>query len=275
MYSISKCCKYLRVPRATYYYHLNHPKIARYDEIEARVVRIFMASKEVYGSRKIKMQLFKEDGSIVSRRKIRSIMKANFLISVYTEAIYKNYSRKDKVNRDEIDNNLHRQFDKRNKHEVLVSDLTYVKVNDKWHYICFLTDLFNREIISYSVGPNKTAGLVLNAFMNTNIPLTQIKCFHTDRGSEFKNEAIDRLLSAYGIKRSLSNPGVPYDNAVSESLYHISKTEFIRERRFPNLETLKTELFEYVWWYNHHRLHSTLGYMSPVEYRLNYVEKGV
>lgn len=72
--------------------------------------------------------------------------------------------------------------------------ITYVKVKGKWHYICLLTDLSNREIVGFSVGQRKDANLVLQAFYNSNIPLNKIKLFHTDRGTEFKNSKIDELL---------------------------------------------------------------------------------
>ena len=94
-----------------------------------------------------------------------------------------------------------------------------------------------------------------------------MKLFHTDRGSEFKNVDIDKLLSKYQIKRSLSHKGNPYDNAVAEATFKILKTELINETNFLTLEQLALELFDYVNWYNNIRSHSTLGYLSPVAYR--------
>ena len=79
---------------------------------------------------------------------------------------------------------------------------------------------------------------------------------------------IDEVLSAFEIKRSLSKKGSPYDNAVAEATYKIIKTEFAFNRVFKNLEELNKELRNYVLWYNYKRIHSTLEYMTPVEYRL-------
>ncbi|SES42404.1 Integrase core domain-containing protein [Psychrobacillus sp. OK032] len=106
---------------------------------------------------------------------------------------------------------------------VLVSDLTYVKVGNRWNYICFLIDLYNREIVGYSIGEKKDAALVQRAFASVKYPLGQVKVFHTNRGSEFKNVGIDELLSKYKIKRSLSQKGDPYDNAVAEATFKILK----------------------------------------------------
>ena len=92
--------------------------------------------------------------------------------------------------------------------------------------------------------------------------------FHTDRGSEFKNQIIDEMLGVFHIKRSLSMKGCPYDNAVAEANFKMFKTEFVRGRNFDSLAQLKVELADYVHWFNHLRMHVALDYRSPVEYRL-------
>lgn len=86
---------------------------------------------------------------------------------------------------------LNRQFQNQPYRNVVVSDLTYVRVGNSWNYICVLIDLFNREIIGYSVGEHKKAELVKQAFMNVEGNLSESHIFHTDRGNEFKNETIE------------------------------------------------------------------------------------
>ena len=105
------------------------------------------------------------------------------------------------------------------------------------------------------------------AFATLGFPLTDIDVFHTDRGSEFANSDIDDLLEAFDIRRSLSRKGNPYDNAVIESTNRILKKELVYRRVFADLDQLRRELNSYVRWYNEERMHSTLGYMSPVEFR--------
>ena len=92
-----------------------------------------------------------------------------------------------------------------------------------WHYICILIDLFNREIIGYSAGRNKDTNLVSKAFASVKANLNNIQIFHTDRGNEFKNQAIDDTLKAFYIKRSLSMKSCPYDNAVAEATFKVVK----------------------------------------------------
>jgi putative transposase len=257
-------CRALNIPRSLVYYKR---KAKVYNtELENAVISVFRDSKNNYGSRKIKVELNKQN-IIVSRRKIRQIMDKYRLISNYTVKQYKVH--KATCNEDKVENILNREFNNKNDLEIVVSDLTYVNVAGKWHYICLLINLFNREIVGYSAGPNKNAELVYQAFLNSNINLTKIEVFHTDRGNEFKNKIIDEVLKIFEIKRSLSKKGCPYDNAVAEAGYKIIKTEFAFNRIFKSLEELKRELKDYVNWYNNKRIHSSLNYMTPVEYRLS------
>lgn len=244
------------------------PKQKNTDHLEvslkAVIQTIFDENEKVYGSRKIKKEL-KKLGYRVSRRRISRLMSELGLVSVYTIAQYKVH--KDTCNEDPVPNVLNRDFTSHAPVKRIVSDLTYVRVGNDWNYICLLTDLYNREIIGYSCGRHKDAELVIRAFAKVKGPLFQIELFHTDRGSEFKNQKIDDILEAFKIKRSLSMKGCPYDNAVAEATYKLIKKEFIYRRRFMTLGQLQVELDRYVTWFNTRRIHSTLDYMSPVEYK--------
>jgi putative transposase len=200
-------------------------------------------------------------------------MKQEGLVSKYTIAKFKPHH--DKVNEEEATNLVERNFNKQDHLQVVVSDLTYVRVGKSWHYICVLVDLFNREIIGYSAGRNKDAQLVARAFAKVKGGLQKIKIFHTDRGNEFKNQLIKKTLDTFNIKRSLSMKGCPYDNAVAEATFKTIKTEFTKGNYFDSLEELKYELFDYVNWFNNHRIHSSLGYQTPVEYRMSNLKKVV
>lgn len=94
-------------------------------------------------------------------------------------------------NEEKIENKVDRNFNDREHLEVVISDLTYVRVREKWCYICILIDLFNREIIEYSAGSCKDASLVYDVFLSSSVNLSKVKIFHIDRGNEFKNQLID------------------------------------------------------------------------------------
>ncbi|WP_143247111.1 integrase core domain-containing protein, partial [Bifidobacterium longum] len=97
-------------------------------------------------------------------------------------------------------------------------------------------------------------------------PLDEIEVFHTDRGGGFAGERVERVLDVFGVTRSLSRPGNPYDSAVVESTNRLVRKELIHRNVYTNVEQLRSDVNRYVWWYNHQRLHSTLGYLSPVEF---------
>jgi len=261
-------CKSLEISRSVFYYKKKLKIINT--ELENEIVRIFNENRKVYGARKLKKELEKikdENGEIrfmVSRTKIREVMKRLKMMSKYTQLQYKKYSKN--VNNSEVKNIVDRKFNDRGYLEVLVSDLTYVRVGNAWHYICLITNLYNRAVVGFATGKNKTAELVYKAFMNSKVNLSSVGIFHTDRGSEFNNAQIDELLHAFNIKRSLSGKGSPWDNAVSEALYKTLKTEFVDNRIFSSQWQLQRELTDYINWYNSKRLHSSLGYVAPLDY---------
>ncbi|MBP3951861.1 IS3 family transposase [Bacillus suaedae] len=269
-YSISAMCKVLQIKRSTYYYKAKERQAE--DDITSDIIEIFNKSLQNYGTRKIKKELVKR-GKIVSRRRIGRIMKEQGLVSSYTLAQFKPHS--SGTNESEHKNELNRQFTQKESLSVVVSDLTYVRVDKKWQYICVFVDLFNREIIGYSAGRHKNALLVYRALASIKTDLRQIKLFHTDRGSEFKNKLIDEALATFNIKRSLSMKGCPYDNAVAEATFKIIKTEFIKRRHFDSLKDLEKDLSQYIHWFNHKRIHGTLRYLSPLEFKLEHLKKVV
>lgn len=262
-------CEVLQIPRSTYYYEAKE-RNNQDEKLTKLIIDIFKNNRNIYGQRKIKEELNKL-GWIVSRRRIGRIMREQSLVSKYTVAQFK--PSKSTVNESEIGNKLNREFNQNEELKVVVSDLTYVRVGNKWHYICLLTDLFNREIIGYSAGPNKSASLVQQAFASVPYNLYNLKLFHTDRGSEFKNHLIDDTLDTFGIERSLSEKGTPYDNAVAEAMFKTIKIEFVYGTNFPNQQALDLELFDYVNWFNNIRIHGSLEYMTPVEYKHKYRQK--
>ncbi|WP_152023764.1 IS3 family transposase [Vagococcus penaei] len=261
-YSISAMCRVLKISRQTYYYQEKKPLLE--SELEEIVEMIFRQNKKAYGARKIKKALSLE-GIILSRRKIRRIMRHRNLVSVYTKAYFKVVS--SNVNESKITNQLKRHFNSVMPLEKVVTDLTYVKVGNRWHYVCLILDLFNREIIGFSCGASKDAELVKQAFYTIPYALTNIQLFHTDRGKEFDNQVIDTILNTFNIKRSLSRKGNPWDNAVAESTYKSFKAEFVYPNQFETLKELSVALYDYVHWWNHFRIHGALNYVTPLSIR--------
>ncbi|MGL5720353.1 MAG: IS3 family transposase [Alphaproteobacteria bacterium] len=265
-YSISAMCRLLCIARSTFYYEATQ----KYADTayENAVIEEFRKSRNNYGTRKLKIMLARKtkthEAIVASRHRIGCTMAKYGLVSSYTLKLQKKTV--GKTNSDEANNIVNRKWDDRGKLEVVVSDLTYVKVAGKWNYICLLLDVCERKIIGSAVGKNKSKEITKAAFYSVKSDLRKIKIFHTDNGGEFKNAVIDSILRTFGITRSLSVPGTPVDNGIAESMYSIIKTEFAFNREFASFDELELEWFDYVNWYNNVRIHGSLGYKSPAEY---------
>ena len=132
--------------------------------------------------------------------------------------------------------------------------------------MCLPVGLADRGIVGHSAGRARDAGLVLGAFATLDFPLADVRVFHTDRGGGFDDTGIDELLDVFGIKRSLSRKGDPYDNAVVESTNRLLKKELVYRNSYATIKQLRRDPDDYVWWSDNQRLHSTLGYRSPKEF---------
>jgi putative transposase len=261
--SINAGCKYYKISRSSYYDKRTKKHISE-KELEEIIVYIFHKSFETWGARRIKKYLEKI-GLRVDRGKIAKIMKRLQLVAVVDPPRYKGPG-KATVNNDMIQNILARQFSGRKLYEVIVSDVTYLKINQKWYFLCVMLDICSRQILSYAVSEHRDSALVEQAFKSMQIDHSRIEIFHTDRGSEFSSKIIGDLLRKYDIKRSLSEKGCPIDNAVCESLFSTFKREFFKRSEFVNLPEFMYYLDKYVTFYNNDRLHSSLDYKTPIEY---------
>ena len=161
----------------------------------------------------------------------------NGLSSAYGKKRFKAHP--GKPNETELPSLVAREFNGRAPRTHVCSDLTYVRVaGSRWCYVCLLVDLYNREIVGHSAGARKDgAAAVEAAFATLEFPVSDIEVFHTDCGSEFDNAEIDLMLEAFGVERSLSAKGCPYDNAAGESANRILKAEFVYREGFSTSAT--------------------------------------
>ena len=263
-------CEFLGISRSYYYKLLKlqntvNNSNAFEEQIVNRIIDIWESSKMMYGSRKISAILQKE-GIYLSRFQVLRLMKSLGICSLYNkDTKIKPYKGKSHVTQ-KGENLLNQEFDGWKEREVLTSDLTYVKCADKFGYVCFVMDVFNREIVAFDVSLKHDADFVLETLSQINISKTCM--FHSDRGTEFVNKQIDKLLEENDVKRSLSRTGYPFDNAVSENLFGLFKREWAKEK-YSTLNELRKDVNDFVHNYNNFRIHSKLSYMSPVEYRLS------
>lgn len=155
--------------------------------------------------------------------------------------------------------------------QVWFTDITYVKtVKDNWTYLASVIDMHSRRIVGYAYGFHKDTTLTLMALSNALLsrdvrPGETI--LHSDNGSEFTSEDYEAVAKAYQLKRSYSAPGVPYDQAIIESFHATLKKEEVHPNVYESFEEARVRLIYWIeHWYNRTRFHSSLDYLSPVEY---------
>ena len=167
-------------------------------------------------------------------------------------------------------NLLDRQFMVARPDRVWAGDITYIATDEGWLFLSVVMDLFSRQVVGWSLREDMSREIVLDALRmawfkrhpDTHAGLI----FHSDRGSQYASEDFRQLLQGYGIKASMSRRGNCWDNACSETLFGSLKVERLHGQRFKTRRQAKDEIIAWLLWYNQSRLHSTLNYVSPMQF---------
>jgi Transposase and inactivated derivatives len=280
-FSVAKMCKVLGLTAGSYYNWLRRleekesKKYAERKLIEV-VRKLFLDNKKAYGYRKMQRALRKE-GIMLSEYRIRRIMRENGLYPQYLDK-YKVPRRRNPGGRF-FENIVNQEFRPSGPNKVWAGDITYIKTGLGWVYLAAVMDLYNKEIIGYAVSKSIDTELVRHALANA---LTRTNgggedtIFHSDRGIQYSSKSFQHMLEEHGIIGSMSRSGCPYDNACLESFFSTAKRESLLRKEFVSVEEVKRELFEYIeLFYNRKRMHQSLDYMAPIEYRLTSPEKKI
>ena len=167
------------------------------------------------------------------------------------------------------ENLLDRNFTPEAPNQVWTSDITYLWTDEGWLYLAIVLDLFNREVVGWSLKPRMTADIVTDALTMAwfrRRPEPGL-LHHSDRGSQYASKAFRDKLEEYGMRCSMSRKGNCWDNAPTESWFNSFKNERVHGVKYTTLAEMKTASFEYIEvFYNRQRQHSTLGYCSPVAF---------
>lgn len=157
-----------------------------------------------------------------------------------------------------------------------VGDITYIYTsNSGWTYLATVMDLFDLKLIGWSYSTRMTSDIAIDALKMavSNRKMEDNIIFHSDQGSQYISKDFESLLKSFNIKHSYSKKGYPYDNASMESFNSILKKELIYTKPFDTFYNSKLELFDFIEnWYNDKRIHSSLNYVSPNQFYLNYYQ---
>ncbi|WP_194540805.1 IS3 family transposase [Paenibacillus sp. JZ16] len=267
-YPVKALVQLAGIPRSTYYNlvkRMNQPDPNA--ELEAEIQSIYAEHDGRYGYRRIRDELAVR-GWKVNHKKVQRLMKKMGLQCLVRMKKYKSY--KGTVGKI-APNHLDRQFTAGAPNEKWVTDITEFKLFGEKLYLSPILDLFNGEIITYTMGSRPTYSLVsemLDAGLKR-LPEEHQLLIHSDQGWHYQMKPYRHALKSSGILQSMSRKGNCYDNAVIENFFGILKSEFLYYKEFENVEHFKEELKKYIEYYNTKRLKAKLK-MSPVQYRTHF-----
>lgn len=266
---VEKMAEMLGVSRVGYYAWKRKPKSGRARSDEELAERIRRIQKRVhyrYGSPRMTKELARE-GYRVGHNHVARLLREHDL----GRRPRKRYrSTTDSAHSHPVaENVINREFEVAEVNRVWSSDITYIATAEGWLYLCVVIDLYSRRVVGWAMERTIAATLVTTALMMAIMRRGRPRgvIFHSDRGSQYASEELRRKLQEYGLRQSMSRKGNCWDNAPTESFFSTLKTELCGDRAFATREEAKAALFEYIEvFYNRERLHSTLGYVPPVEF---------
>jgi len=272
-FPIQGLCEAIELSPSTYYAWRRRAKSARKLDDERLLVLIraaFKESRETYGSPRVHAALA-ADGVSVGRKRVARLMRQEGL-AVRPKRGFKCTTTVRNPDHAVAPNTLDRQFSVEAPNVAWVTDVTFVPTGEGWLYLATILDLFNREVVGYSMSSRNdqllTAGALRMALSDHEPPAGLIH--HSDRGSTYTAGDYRDLLAANGISCSMSRKGDCWDNSVAESFFATLKKELVHRTRFATRKQARSSIFEYIEvFYNRQRLHSTLGHKSPQQYRLD------
>lgn len=238
--------------------------------------RVFTTHAGRYGQRRLRAQLQRE-GHVVGRQRLRGWLSASGLRALCTR-ISARPPRTTQADPQAVAaaNKLATWPAATAPNQIWVGDITYLALaTGQWAYLACWRDAFSRRVVGWHVSDSLHTDLILNAFDRA-VAICQPPpglLVHADRGSQYTSDAFTSLLDRTQAIASLSRPGNPYDNALAESGWSTLKTELLPHGAcFADLEEARLELAEYLdHYYNTQRLHSALGYCTPLETELHYL----
>ena len=270
-YSITVMCKFLSVPRSSYYYWLKNKDCEDKDASLVESIREGQrASCGTYGYRRMTIWLNRVYGIIVNSKRVRRIMKEAGLQSVVRK---KKKFKKDQGAVYKYDNLLARNFYSSRPNDKMVTDITYISTGRGKVFLSMVKDLFDNSIRGYCVSRNNDLKLVADTLRETftNIKTNNDKpiLLHSDQGFQYTSKLYERLTSQYGITPSMSRKGNCFDNAAAENFFSHLKSELINRVKLKDYEEAKKAIDDYIRYYNNERIQVKLK-MAPLEYRSHF-----
>jgi putative transposase len=265
-YAVSRMCRLLAVSRTGYLQWRRRPPSARAQanaRLDAQVAAMHAASKRSYGRPRIVRQL-RELGLRVGHERVRR--------SLQRQALQPVYKRPYRVTTDSnhrqpvVPNILERRFDGWNINRAWVCDITYLSTDEGWLYLAVVMDLASRRIVGWSMSDRLQADLVCQALKAAywrGKPASGL-IMHSDRGSQYASDRYRNLITDFRMLQSMSRKANCWDNSPMESFFKTLKVERVYQLRYDTRAQARLDIVDWIeGFYNHRRLHSSIGYMTP------------
>lgn len=269
-FPVTRMCTVLQVSASGYYAWHKRPASQREQDnqkLVERIKAIHAESRETYGSPRIHAELIAQDIKC-NKKRVERLMRVN--------DIRAKQHRRRRVKTTDSDHNLpvapnvlNRQFQADAPNQKWVTDITYIPTDEGWLYLAVVLDLFARRVVGWSMASTLCTSLVENALLMAvadRHPEAGL-IHHSDRGSQYASGEYQTLLNTHQMVISMSRTGNCYDNAPMESFFGTLKTELIHHRHYRTRSAARQDIFEYIEvFYNRKRRHSSVDYLSPVQY---------
>jgi putative transposase len=262
-------CRILQVSRSGYYQWKKRPESRRTKDNQVLLEEIkqaYQKGRKTYGSPRITGAL-QAQGWCCGKNRVARLMRMNGIAAVGSRKF--KATTNSRHNYPVAENLLSNGMEITTPQEVWVSDITYIATEQGWLYLAVIMDMFNRQIVGWAMDSTMTRKLVIEALKQAywrHKPAAGV-IHHSDRGCQYASHEYQALLKQYGFRTSMSRKGNCYDNACMESFFHTLKTELVYQHKYQTRAQAQQSIFEYIEiFYNRVRLHSTLGYKTPVEF---------
>ena len=262
-------CRALGVSASGFYDWFNRPPSMRQQantKLLGQIQASFAASDKTYGSPRIVCDL-RDDGVVCSINRVARLMQIAGIKARHKRRRLPGQHLS--VVHSVAPNLLDRQFEAAGPNQKWAADFTYVWTGEGWLFVAVVLDLYSRRVVGWSMQPTMTAQLVMDALLMAIFRRghPQSVLHHSDQGSQYTSEDFQRLLESHGIVCSMSRRGNCWDTAAMESFFSTLKTERLSRKTYCSRDELRADVFDYIErFYNPKRRHSTIGYISPVQF---------
>jgi len=272
-FGVKRLCRVLQVRRQGFYEWLagepaRAQRAADENSLAEEISEIHQEHRAAYGSPRVAVEL-RRRGRRVNRKRVERIMRHHGIVGV-TRRRRRSLTKPDQTAAPAPDL-IGRDFTATAPGQRLVGDITYLPTAEGWLYLATVIDLHNREVIGYAMAQHMRAGLVCEAveLAHRRGLVRPGAIFHSDRGSQYTSTEFASTLRACRMRPSMGRVGSCFDNSPAESWFATCKSE-IGTRVWQTRQQARRDVFAYLAYYNHQRLHSTLGYRTPYEARVMY-----